>query len=180
MHSLSLETGRLRIRWLGLDDAGFIYRLVNDPDWIRFIGDKSVRNLDDARAYLESGPLKMYRDFGFGLNRVALRGGGDAIGICGILQRDSLPCADLGFAFLPEYRRRGYALEAGGAVLEHAATGLEKKRLAAILSPKNLASASLLKKLGFRYAGPCCAEDGAAELDLYQVELGVPRSRKEF
>ena len=174
MQPLSLETERLCIRWLQLDDCGFIHRLLNDPDWIRFIGDKSVRNLDDARAYLESGPLKMYRSLGFGLNRVALRDSGQAIGICGILQRDTLLRADLGFAFLPEYRRRGYALEAARAVLDHAATGLGITRLAAILTADNEASAGLLQKLGFRYAGPYRAGGNPTELDLYQIELEIP------
>ena len=173
MQPLSLDTSRLHIRWLALDDAGFIHRLVNDPDWIRFIGDKSVRNLADARAYIENGPLKMYRDFGFGLNRVALRDSGEAIGICGILQRDTLPCPDLGLAFLPEYRRQGYAIEAARAVLENAAAELKKRRLVAILSAENQASARLLKKLDFRYAGPYRAADDAPELDLYQVELEI-------
>ncbi len=73
MEALSIETSRLQIRWLDLDDAEFIYTLVNDPDWMRFIGDKGVRNLDHARDYLETGPMAMYRDHGFGLNRVALK-----------------------------------------------------------------------------------------------------------
>ena len=99
---------------------------------------------------------------------------GQAIGICGILQRDSLPRADLGFAFLPEYRRRGYALEAARAVLDHAATGLGITRLAAILTADNEASAGLLQKLGFRYAGPYRAGGNPTELDLYQIELEIP------
>lgn len=173
MQPLSLDTSRLRIRWLGLDDAGFIYDLVNGPDWIRFIGDKSVGNLDDARAYLENGPLKMYRDFGFGLNRVALRDSGEAIGICGILQRDTLPWPDLGFALLPEYRRQGYALEAATAVLEHAAAELKINRLAATVSAENPASAALLQKLGFRYAGPWRSGEGAVGIDLYQIKLEI-------
>ena len=66
MQPLSLETSRLNLRWLTLDDAAFVLELVNDPDWIRFIGDKSVTSLDAARNYLETGPLAMYRRQGFG------------------------------------------------------------------------------------------------------------------
>jgi len=95
MQPLSLETSRLDLRWLTPDDAAFILALVNDPDWIRFIGDKSVTNLAAARNYLETGPLVMYRRHGFGLNRVALKADNMAIGICGILQRENLAEADL-------------------------------------------------------------------------------------
>lgn len=171
MQALEIQTSRLQIRWLDLDDAAFIYRLVNDPDWLRFIGDKTVRNLADARRYLQNGPLKMYRQFGFGLNRVALRDDDTAIGICGILQRQSLPYPDLGFALLPEFRSRGYAFEAASAVLEHARGQLGISRLAAILSGANEASASLLTKLGFRSAGDYPAAADATGLDLYQIDL---------
>lgn len=174
MPALSLRTSRLQIRWLDLDDAEFVYNLVNDPDWLRFIGDKSVRNLDDARAYLENGPLRMYRDFGFGLNRVALRDSDEAIGLCGILQRDNLPCPDLGFALLKQYRRQGYALEAAASVLEHAAGELGHERLCAIVTAENRASASLLKRLGFHYDSCTRDETDASELDFYLLELKKP------
>ena len=171
MQPLSLETSRLNLRWLTLDDAAFILTLVNDPDWIRFIGDKSVTNLDAARNYLETGPLAMYRRHGFGLNRVALKADDAAIGICGILQRETLAEPDLGFAFLPEFRRQGYALEAAQAVLEHASQVMGLSRVAAILSPQNTASAGLLEKLGFSFERHYQAEPNASILDLYVIDL---------
>jgi RimJ/RimL family protein N-acetyltransferase len=170
MQALSIETSRLQIRWLDPDDAGFIHTLVNDPDWIRFIGDKRVRDLEDARNYLETGPLAMYRKHGFGLNRVALKDSDLAIGICGILQRESMPEPDLGFAFLPAHRRQGYALEASQAVLEHGFANFGFRRLAAILSPQNTASANLLAKLGFRFDRHYRAEADAQPLDLYVID----------
>ena len=171
MAPLSLETSRLQIRWLDFDDAEFIYQLVNDPDWIRFIGDRGVSNLEDARRYIETGPLEMYRKHGFGLNRVALKDTDKAVGICGILQRETLPEVDLGFAFLPDYRRRGYAFEASSAVLEHGLTRLGLPRVAAILSPQNRASANLLGKLGFSFERTYLAEPNSDLLDLYRVDL---------
>ncbi len=171
MAPLSIETSRLLIRWLDFDDAEFIYQLLNDPDWIRFIGDKDVSNLDDARHYIESGPLDMYRRHGFGLNRVALKENDKAIGICGILQRETLPEVDLGFALLPDYRRQGYAVEASRAVLEHGLTSLGLPRVAAILSPQNLASANLLGKLGFSFERNYRAEPNSSFLDLYVIDL---------
>jgi RimJ/RimL family protein N-acetyltransferase len=170
MEPLSIATSRLQIRWLEFDDADFIYRLVNDPDWIRFVGDKGVSNLDDARNYIENGPMDMYRRYGFGLNRVALKEGDKAIGICGILQRETLPEVDLGFAFLPDYRRQGYAFEASEAILEHGLAILGLQRIAAILSPQNLVSANLLGKLGFGFERNYQAEPNTDILDLYIMD----------
>ena len=171
MQPLSLTTSRLKIRWLDLDDAAFIFHLVNDPDWIRFIGDKSVASLDDARDYLENGPLGMYRQYGFGLNRVALKDSDEPIGICGILKRETVPCPELGFALLPEFRRQGYAVEASRAVLEHAADDPALNDIAAIVSPHNQASAKLLATLGFRHEGAYRAQSDAPELDMYRLRL---------
>jgi len=171
MAPLSLETSRLQIRWLDFDDAEFIFQLVNDPDWIRFIGDKGVSNLDDARNYIKTGPMEMYRKHGFGLNRVALKENDKAIGICGILQRETLSEVDLGFAFLPEFRRQGYAFEASEAVLEHGLTILGLQRIAAILSPLNMISANLLGKLGFSFERYYQAKPDTDILDLYAINL---------
>jgi len=171
MAPLSLETSRLQIRWLDFDDAEFIFQLVNDPDWIRFIGDKGVSNLDDARNYIKTGPMEMYRKHGFGLNRVALKENDKAIGICGILQRETLSEVDLGFAFLSEFRRQGYAFEASEAVLEHGLTILGLQRIAAILSPLNMISANLLGKLGFSFERYYQAKPDTDILDLYAINL---------
>ena len=171
MAPLSLETSRLQIRWLDFDDAEFIFQLVNDPDWIRFIGDKGVSNLDDARNYIKTGPMEMYRKHGFGLNRVALKENDKAIGICGILQRETLSEVDLGFAFLFEFRRQGYAFEASEAVLEHGLTILGLQRIAAILSPLNMISANLLGKLGFSFERYYQAKPDTDILDLYAINL---------
>ena len=164
---LAIDTRRLHLRWLATDDAAFILRLVNDSDWLRFIGDKNVTSLDDARRYIDDGPVAMYRSLGFGLNRVALREDDRAIGICGILKRETLDEPDLGFALLPEFRGQGYAQEAAAAVLEHARTTLGIGRIAAIVQPANRASVRLLEGLGFVRQGEISAQPDGAELDLY-------------
>lgn len=176
MQPLSLETSRLHLSWLSFDDAEFIFTLVNDPDWIRFIGNKNVVNLDDARRYIETGPMQMYRKHGFGLNRVALKQDNRPIGICGILKRDSLDNVDLGFALLPEFRDQGYAFEAAQAVLEQICVARPGHPVAAILSPLNTASAKLLKKLGFSYHGEYQAEPNADILDLYLTDMTKTKS----
>jgi RimJ/RimL family protein N-acetyltransferase len=166
---LAIETSRLMLRWLEFSDADFIYQLVNDPHWLRFIGDKQVADLAGAQRYIETGPRAMYRQFGFGLNRVALKDSDTAIGICGLLQRESLPLADLGFAFLPEFRGQGYAREAADAILQHAYLILRQTRVAAIVNPDNLSSIKLLDKLGFGIDKQIRIEPNPDSVDLYVI-----------
>ncbi len=97
--ALVCETPRLLIRRLDATDAPFILRLLNEPSFLENIGDRGVRSLDDARAYLAKGPLASYEQHGFGLFHVSLKAGGDAIGMCGLLKRDWLDAPDVGFAF---------------------------------------------------------------------------------
>lgn len=169
MSPLILETERLQLHWLDFDDAPFILELVNDPDWIRFIGDKRVNNLADARRYLDTEPMAMYRRYGFGLNRVALKHDGKPIGICGILKRDSLPDAELGFALLPAYRGQGYAEECARAMLGTAVAD-HPRRLLAIVHPRNQASHRLLQKLGFQYQQRRQVQNQGEKLDWYVIE----------
>jgi RimJ/RimL family protein N-acetyltransferase len=151
--SAVLLTKRLVLRHLVLADAPFVRELLNDPDWIRYIGDKGVRTDEDARAYLERGPIAMYARCGFGLCHVSLRETGAPIGMCGLIKRDTLPDVDIGFAFLPAYRSRGYALEAAAAVLANGATAHRLSRVVAIASPDNARSLALLDKLGMTSEG---------------------------
>lgn len=146
-----LETTRLALRHLTAADSPFILELVTDPDWLRFIGDRGVRTVEDARGYIESGPMKLYERLGFGLYLVELRGDGTPLGLCGLIKRDSLEDVDIGFAFLPAFRGRGYALEAAIGVRDYAFEVLGLERLVAITAPENDKSASLLEHLGFAY-----------------------------
>ena len=143
-----LETERLALRHLCAGDAAFILELVTDPDWLRFIGDRGMRTAEDACGYIERGPMKLYERLGFGLYRVALKDG-TPLGMCGLIKRDSLEDVDIGFAFLPAFRGRGYANEAASAVRDYAFEVLGLERIVAITSPDNEASAKLLERLGF-------------------------------
>src|SRR5690349_22993850 len=146
-----LETKRLSLRRLTVDDAEFILTLLNEPAFLRYIGDKKVRNLDDARQYIINGPRASYERHGFGLYMVELRDSHTPIGMCGLIKRDELPDADIGFAFLPDYWNKGFALEAATAVLNDARERLKLKRVLAIVNPDNDASIRLLEKLGLRF-----------------------------
>jgi RimJ/RimL family protein N-acetyltransferase len=159
-----LATTRLVIRPFAASDAGFIVELVNDPAWLLYIGDKNIRSLDDAARYIENGPRAMYQRVGFGLWLVALKDG-TPIGMCGLIRRDDLEDVDLGFAFLPRYRRNGYAFEAARRVLEHGRRALGLARIVAITVPANVASVNLLRKLGFAREKTVVRNDEA--LDLY-------------
>jgi [ribosomal protein S5]-alanine N-acetyltransferase len=144
-------TPRLSLRQLDADDAPFVLELLNDADFLRYIGDRKVRTLEQARAYIANGPVASYREFGFGLLHTSLKDG-TPIGLCGLLQRDFLPDPDIGFALLPAYRARGYCAEAAGAVLGHADSTI--RRIGAIVQPDNAASLALLAKLGFELDRP--------------------------
>lgn len=151
-------------------DAEFILRLLNEPSFLQYIGDKSVRTLDDARAYIRNGPMKSYEEHGFGLYRVGLKENGSSIGICGLIQRDTLPGPDIGFAFLPEYWNKGYAHESAAEVMRHARDVLRLDRILAITSPDNEASGRLLEKIGLRFKRLMRLSEEADEVKLFSTD----------
>lgn len=164
-----VQTERLRLRWLDAGDAAFILELVNEPSWIRFIGDKSVKTIQGAQRYLSEGPMAMYAKFGFGLYMVELKATGEPLGICGLIKRESLPDVDLGFAFLPRFWGRRYAFESACAVMAYGRNALGLSRIVAIVSQDNHRSARLLEKLGFRLDGTVSLSPGGEELKLYEA-----------
>jgi RimJ/RimL family protein N-acetyltransferase len=146
-----LETDRLVLRRLSAEDAEFILELLNQPSFLRYIGDKGVRTSEDAVNYIQTGPQASYEQFGFGLYLVELKGSGVSIGMCGLIKRDSLPDVDVGFAFLPDYWSQGYAFEAAAAVMNYGREAFGLKRIVAITSLDNVASIKLLEKVGLRF-----------------------------
>ena len=162
-----IETERLTLRHLSTEDAEFILALLNDPSFLRFIGDKGVRTLDDARKYITSGPMEMYARLGFGLYLVELKDEGIPIGLCGLIKRDGLDDVDIGFAFLPEFRAKGYACEAAEATMDYGKDVLGLRRIVAITSPDNEASGRLLEKLGLRFERMIRLREGDEELRLF-------------
>lgn len=147
----ALESDRLLLRRFNVDDAQFILTLLNEPSFLRYIGDKKVRNLEDARQYILNGPIASYERHGFGLGLVELRESHTPIGMCGLLKREELPDPDIGFALLPDFWSNGFAFEAATAVLQDAGERLRIQRVLAITSLDNDASIRLLERLGFRF-----------------------------
>jgi len=145
-----VETERLRLRELHEPDAPFILELLNEPSWIRFIGNKTVHDLDGARAYIER-TRKSYEANGFGLWMVEKRDEGTPLGLCGLLKRDTLEDVDIGFALREAHQRRGYGMESSRAVMALARSRFGLKRVVAIVSKENEPSAALLERLGFAF-----------------------------
>lgn len=162
-----LETNRLVLRRLSPDDAAFILRLMNEPSWRANIGDRNIRTLEDARRYIETGPVQMYERLGFGLFLVERKEGGLPIGLCGFLKRDTLDHVDIGFALLQEYWGQGYAFESASAAMSWGRDTLGLTQIVAITARHNRASAGLLEKLGFRLEGLVRIGPDAEELNLY-------------
>jgi [ribosomal protein S5]-alanine N-acetyltransferase len=146
-----LETDRLVLRRLTTDDAEFILELLNEPSYLRYIGDKRVRTLDDARGYLLKGPMDSYERFGFGLYMVLLKESGVPIGLCGLLKREFLEDPEVGYAFLPQFWSRGYAFESAAAALAYGRDVLGLDRIVAITTPDNEGSIRVLEKLGLKF-----------------------------
>ncbi len=166
-----LETERLSLRKLTADDAGFILRLLNEPSFMENIGNKGVRTLEDARNYILNGPVASYERFGFGLFCVEEKTSGAAIGICGLLKRDTLDDVDLGYALLPEFCSKGYAVESAAGVMRFAYHTLGLNRVVAITSPDNQRSIRVLEKIGFRFDKLIRLSADAEEIKLFTCGL---------
>lgn len=162
------ETERFRLRELRADDGAFALALLNDPDFLAYIGDRGVRDADQARAYLLEGPIASYARHGFGMWAVEMKHDGSLAGMCGLVRRELLPGPDLGYAFLPQWRGQGLAREAARLTLEIAFGPLALPRVLAIVTIGNVASRHLLESLGMRLQGPR-ALDGETLL-VYELD----------
>jgi RimJ/RimL family protein N-acetyltransferase len=162
-----LETHRLRLRRLSVDDAAFYLGLVNEPSWLQYIGDKGVRTIEDAREAILKGPVDMHERLGFSLLLVELKEGNVPIGICGLIKRESLKDVDIGFALLPGFWGRGYAVESASAVMAYGKNVVGLNRIVAITSPDNHSSIRLLEKIGLKYEQTLRLADDGPETRLF-------------
>lgn len=165
-----LETERAILREVTIDDAEFIIDLLNQPSFIKYIGDRNVRTIDEARDYIESRFTESYKKFGFGMWAVELKNTQAPIGICGFVKRDSLPDADIGFAFLPQFEKKGYAFESADAVMKYGRNVLNLQRVLAITSQDNESSRRLLEKIGFKFERLIAQPRDAEQLKLFSFE----------
>lgn len=167
-----IETKRLILREFTLDDAEFIYELLNQPAWKQYIGDRGIDSLAAARAYIENVLIASYRRHGFGLLAIELKADGALAGMCGLIKRDGLDDVDIGFALMPQYGGQGIAHEAAAATLAYSRDTLGLARIVAITSLDNQRSMQLLERLGMRYEGEI--PFGDEQLRFYTLTLSSP------
>ncbi len=166
-----LETERLFLRGFDVADAEFILALLNEPSFLRYIGDKKVRTVEDARQYILNGPVASYERNSFGLCVVELKETHTPIGMCGLLKRDELPDPDIGFAFMPDFWNKGFAFEAAAAVMKDARERLKLEGVLAITNQDNDASIKLLQKLGLQIERVVKMSTDSTELFLLAMDL---------
>ncbi len=165
-----IKTERLVLRPLTLDDAEFMCKLLNDPGWIKNIGDKDIRTVPETKEYLLSSPIHSYLVNGFGLLLVELLNG-TPIGICGWVKRQELDSPDLGFAFVEEYTGKGYGYESSMAVIAHGRQSYDFNKVYAIINPDNTHSIKLVVKLGFKADGKIKLASNNQEIDKFAFYL---------
>jgi ribosomal-protein-alanine N-acetyltransferase len=166
-----VETSRLKLRHVVTHDAAFILALLNDSSFLQYVGDKQVRNLESAINYILEGPVASYQAYGFGLYLVELIDTGEPIGICGVIKRDFLDHADLGFALMPEYRGNGYAFESARATVDFARDELRLAHIVAFTAPGNVRSINLLAKLGMSFDKLIDLPGTNKQVNLYSCSL---------
>ncbi|MEO6920305.1 MAG: GNAT family N-acetyltransferase [Collimonas sp.] len=166
-----LETERLILRTLNGDDAEFYLQLINQPAWRQFIGDRGIRTVEAARAALLSGPVAAQERDGFSFYMTELKNGTLPIGICGLIKRETLEDVDIGYAFMPEFWGKGYALEAASAVLEYANRVCGLQRVVAITSPDNHQSIRLLEKMGLKFEKTLKLKDDDSDTKLFAYQF---------
>lgn len=164
-----LETGRLLLREAAGDDAEFILDLLNQPSFKKFIGDRGVRSVDQAREYISERLVRSYRDNNFGLYIAELKTDCTPIGLCGFVRRDILPHPDIGFALLSQHEKKGYGFEAAAAMMRYGKDTLCLRRVLAVTSLENENSMNLLAKIGFRFDRQVAIGDEI--LNLFSCEL---------
>lgn len=165
-------TDRLIIAKISTNDAAFIKELVNTPSWLKFIGDRHIRTIEDATTYIENNHLKSYEDFGFGFYKVMRKSDPEiAIGTCGLAKRPQLEDIDIGFGFLPDHEGKGYGLEASKAIISLAREQFKIKKICAICTANNELSIRLLEKLGMHFEKKVIPFENDEELLLYVANL---------
>jgi ribosomal-protein-alanine N-acetyltransferase len=166
-----IETERLLLRRLSTEDAGFILELLNEPSFIRNIGDRGVRTMEGANSYILNGPVASYAKNGFGLYLVKLKETEESIGMCGLIKRDALEDVDIGYAFLPRFWSKGYAVESAQAVKVHAKDTIGLNRLAAIVDPENEGSIRVLEKIGLQFEKMVRLSEDDIDLKLFGADI---------
>ena len=146
-----LETERLFLREYVEDDAEAFFRLNSDPDVLRFVPDKRLLNIEQARQILIDHPIADYRKHGFGRGACILKSTGEQIGFAGLKYLEELGEVDVAFRLMRTHWGLGLATEAALASVRFGFADLDLKRIIALVMPANIASVRVLEKTGLRY-----------------------------
>lgn len=166
-----METERLRLRPVTVNDTALMLAVWNDPAFIRNVSDRGIRTVEQAREAIEGGAQKLFDDHGYGPYCMSLKSNGKMIGICGIFKRENLDDPDIGFGVLPDYCGKGYAGEAAAAVVDYARGELGIGVLTAIVSPTNAPSIGLIEKLGLTFEQMITMPGDDHAICLYKIAL---------
>ncbi|MBP7370204.1 MAG: GNAT family N-acetyltransferase [Arenimonas sp.] len=169
--AFTLETKRLLLREFTIEDAPYMLRQLNEASFIKNIADRGVRTIQQAEDYLQHGAMASYQKSGFGFWAVIEKSSAQIIGMCGLVQRDNLPAADLGYSLLPEYFGRGFAFEATEACINAAKNAFNLPELLAIVNTANIPSRTLLEKLGFDLRRVTMQTADEPSLCIYGIDL---------
>ncbi|MCB7481733.1 GNAT family N-acetyltransferase [Christiangramia sediminis] len=167
----TFETERLLIRPTALEDANFIFKLLNSPKWLQFIGDRKIKSIKDAENYISTRMHPQLQKMGFSNYTILRKSDFTKIGTCGLYKREGLKDVDLGFAFLPEFEKMGYAFEATSELKKAAKKEFGISRLCAITLEENTGSRKLLGRLGFNFREKTHLPGDPTELMLFYIEL---------
>lgn len=171
MHYKTFETERLTLRPTNEDDAEFIFELINSPKWIQYIGDRNVKNPGEAKDYIKNRMMPQLERTGFSNYTVCRKEDHVKIGTCGLYDREGVDGVDIGFAFLPQYEKKGYAYEAAQKLMEEARDSFGLKSVSGFTTKDNYSSQKLLEKLGLKFDGMIRIPNDDEELLLYKIEL---------
>ncbi len=163
-----LETERLILHPVKMEDAAFILELYNSPNFIKFIGDRKLRTVEDAENYIKEKFLPHVEKHGFGSYVIVTKSDTKKIGNVGIYVRDGLDAPDIGFSFLPEFERKGYGFEASKKLMEIAISEFALKKISAITTKENTSSQKLIEKLGLKYIKIVRLPDDPEDLLYYE------------
>ncbi|WP_435135270.1 GNAT family N-acetyltransferase [Formosa sp. A9] len=165
-------TDRLELAELNINDAPFMLKLMNTPHWLKFIGDRQINSVEDAKLNIQNNHITSYKTNGFGFYKVLLKEEDyKPIGCCGLIKRKELDGVDIGFAFLPEYEGRGFGYESASAILKIAHSKFKLNSILAITLPTNKNSIKLLEKLGLTYQKTVIPFEDGIELLLFAKKL---------
>ena len=165
------ETERLTLRPTLVEDAEFIFELLNTPKWLKYIGDRNVKSVENAREYITSKMFPQLERLGYGNYTVIRQSDHLKIGVCGLFDREGLEGIDIGFAFLPEYENNGYAFESVNKLKQMAFDEFGLKEINAITTKDNISSQRLLEKLGLKLNGTTFIPNDEKELLLYKIKI---------